>query len=148
MKAARNLMLTLLIIMLFVFTSCMPKLKVVADKPVPDNPDFIASISQVWADTVNPNRKVILANIDGSEMFIGTDIRYGEEGIINLQGVTKNFELSWTVMIKIKQNDFPKKYISYKGLLTDTASNHKRMIATSPIDTLYLKALPPPPSKK
>ncbi|MEO8147492.1 MAG: hypothetical protein ABI723_07635 [Bacteroidia bacterium] len=105
--------------------------------------DFIASISQVWADTVNPQRKVVLANIITSDRFIGTDERYGEEGIINLEGITKNFELNWTVMIKKKQENFPKKYIAYKGVLTDTTSNNKRMIAYSALDTLYLKALPP-----
>lgn len=110
--------------------------------------DFIASISQVWADSIQPNRKVTLANIEGSNQFIGTDERYGEEGIINLQGVTRNFELNWTTMIKIKQSNFPKRYISYKGILTDTTNGHKRMTAYSAIDTLYLKALPPPAIKK
>jgi hypothetical protein len=140
---------TFVIILLLSFCiSCeAPKQSVSPKANTSSQQDFIASISQVWADTINSKRKVVLANIEGSNMFIGTDERYGEEGIINLQGITKNFELNWTVMIKIKQTDFPKRYIAYKGILTDTASNHKRMIATSPLDTLYLKALPPPSKK-
>ncbi|HQV00567.1 MAG TPA: hypothetical protein PLO59_05360, partial [Bacteroidia bacterium] len=118
-------------------------------KLLPQPPsDFIANISQVWIDTVDNKRKLVLANIEGSNTFMGTDAFYGDEGIINLNGTLKGFKAYWTVMIKNKPKDFPRRYISYQATITDTAETHKRMIAFSVLDTLYLKALPLPPLKK
>jgi hypothetical protein len=144
----KNFGLLVAIILNVYLLACNPTKQTTQPPSVNFNDDFIASISQVWVDTLNEKRKLVLANIEGSNMFIGTDTRYGDIGILNLNGITKGFALQWTVMINIQPKEFAKRYISYKGTLTDTTTSRKRMVAMSAIDTLYLKALPPPPEKK
>ncbi len=104
-----------------------------------DNSDFIASVSQVWTDTVNSTRKVTLANVSGSNQIIGTDEYLGDQGSVNLQGYLNNFAIKYTVIIKYQPPNYTKWYIDYAGTLTDTSTNHKRMVLYSEIDTLYLK---------
>ena len=100
---------------------------------------FVASISQVWIDTVTGTRKITLANVAGSNQIFGTDHWLGDSSSVNLQGFLNNFKISYTVIIQNQPPGYPFWYIDYNGELTDTSANHKRMIVRSAIDTLYLK---------